>query len=85
MDNGEHVGVEEQIPSQEEEATQEGQEEEADSPRTTAANLLGVHGRPVKRRRLASDMAASLGFCESIRKIEELKLEVSVKIHKEIG
>jgi len=30
-------------------------------------------------------MATSLGFCESIRKIEELKLEVSVKIHKEIG
>ena len=84
MDNGEHVGVGEQVPSQEEEATQEGREEEPDSPRTRAANLHEVRGQPVKRRRLASDMAASLHrFCESTRRIEELKLEAAVEMHKE--
>jgi hypothetical protein len=84
MDNGEHVGVEEQIPSQEEEATQEGREEEPDSPRTRASNLPGVRGQHVKRRRLASDMAASLDrFCESTRRIEELKLEAAVEMQKE--
>ena len=84
MDNGEYVGVEEQVPSQEEEATQEGREEELDSPRTRATNLHGVRGQPVKRRRLTSDMAASLDrFCESTCRIEELKLEAAIEMHKE--
>ena len=69
LDNGEPVSVEEQIPSQEEEATQEAREEEPDSPRTRASNLPGVRGQPAKRR--ASDMTASLDrFCESTRRIE---------------
>jgi hypothetical protein len=38
----------------------------------------------MKRRRLASDMAASLDwFCETTRRIEKLKLEVVVEMHKE--
>jgi hypothetical protein len=85
MDNGEDVGVEEQVPAQEEEATQQGREEGLDYPRTRAANLPGVRGQHVKRRRLASDMPTSLDrFCESIRRSEELKLEATVKMHKRI-
>ena len=84
MNNREHVDVEEQISFQEEEATEEGQEEEPDSPQSRDSNLLGIRGQHVKRRRLASDMAASLDrFCESIRRIEEMKLEIVVQMQKE--
>ena len=38
----------------------------------------------MKRRKLANDMVASLDrFCESTRKIEELKLEAAIKLHED--
>ena len=38
----------------------------------------------MKRKKLATDMAASLDrFCESTRKIEELKLEATIKLHED--
>ena len=53
-------------------------------PRTIASYLPGVRGQPVKRRKLANDMVASLDrFCESTRKIEELKLEAAIKLHED--
>ena len=78
------MGVEEQIPSQEEEAIQEGREEAPDSPRTRASNLHGVWGQHVKRRRLASDMTTSLDrFYKSTYRIEEMKLKATVDMQKE--
>lgn len=84
IDNGEDVSVEEQVPTQEEDATQRDREEKPDSLRTKAANLSGVRGQPVKRRRLANDMVTSLDhFCESTRIIEELKVGTTVEMYKE--
>ena len=84
MDNGRPVGVDEQAPSQPEEDSQQVPEEEPESPRSRASNLPGVRGQPVKRRKIASDMAASLDrFCESTRRIEELKLETAIKLHED--
>ena len=81
MDNSEDVGGEEQPPIQQEEALEQVEEEEPESPRTRAANLPSVKGQPMKRRRLANDMAAAFDqFCESTRRIEELKLEAAMKI-----
>ena len=38
----------------------------------------------MKKRKLASDMVASLDrFCESARRIEELKLEAAIKLHED--
>jgi len=38
----------------------------------------------VKRRKMASDMAAFLDrFCETTRRIEELKLEAAIKLHED--
>ena len=45
---------------QQEEATEQVEEEEPESPRTRAANLPSVRGQPMKKRRLANDMAAAL-------------------------
>jgi hypothetical protein len=60
MDNNHNMGVEDQPPSQ---------EEEPESPRTRACNLLGVRGQRVKRRKFASGMAASLDrLCEYTRR-----------------
>ena len=79
MDNGHNMGVEDQPPSQLEEVTHEVPEEEPESPRTRASNFPRVRGQPVKRRKLASDMATPLDcFCESTRRIEELKLEAAI-------
>ena len=84
MDYGEEVGGEEQPPVQQEKAPKQVEEEEPKSPRTRAANLPGIRGQPVKRRRLANDMAAALDrFCESTRRIEELKLEAAIKIQED--
>ena len=84
MDNGRLVGVDDQPQSQPEKETQQVPEEEPESPRTRASNLPGARGQSVKRRKLASDMAASLDrFCESTRRIEEFKLEVSIKLHED--
>ena len=84
MDNDHNVGVEDQPPSQHEEVTQEVLEEGLESPRTRASNLPRVRGQPVKRRKLANDMAAFLDrFCESTRRIEELKLEAAIKLHED--
>ena len=84
MDNGRPVGVDEQPPNQPEEETQHVPEEDQESPRTRASSLPGVRGQPVKRRKVASDMAASLDrFCESTRRIEELKLEAAMKLHED--
>ena len=85
MDNGHNVGVEDQPPSQPEKLSQEVPEEELESPRTRASNLPEVRGQPVKWRKLASDMTASLDrFCEFTHRIEELKLEAAIKLHKDI-
>ena len=85
MDNDEYVDVEQQILSQEEEATQEGREEKPDCPRTIASNLPGVRGQFVKRRKLVSDMITSLNrFCESIFRFEEIKLGAIVQLQKKI-
>ena len=84
MDNGHNAGVEDQPPSQQEEVTQEVPEEEPKSPRTRASTLLGFRRQPVKKKKLASDMAASLDrFCVSIHRIEELKLEAAIKLHED--
>ena len=84
IDNGQPVSVDEQPPSQPEEETQQIPEEDTESSRTRASNLPGVRGQPVKRRNVARDMAASLDrFCESICKIEELKLEAAIKLHED--
>ena len=81
MDNGEEVGREEQPLVQQEKAPEQAEKEGPESPRTRAANLPGVRGQHVKRRRLANDMAATLDrFCESTRRIEELKLEAAMKM-----
>ena len=78
MDNVEDVERDPPPPIQHEE------EEPLQSPKTRAAILPGVKGQAVKRRRLSNDMATSLDrFCDSTRKIEELKLEVALKIHKD--
>ena len=38
----------------------------------------------MKRRKMASDMAAFLDrFCETTRRIEELKLEAAIKLHED--
>ena len=84
MDNDHNVDVEFQPPNQQEEGTQEVLEEELEFPRTRASNLLGVRGQSMKKRKLASDMAASLDcFCESTHRIEELKLEAAIKLHQD--
>ena len=84
MDNGEEVGGEEQPPVQQEDALEQVEEEEVESPRTKAANLPGVRGQHVKRRRLATDMTAALDrFYKSTRRIEELKLEATMKMHED--
>jgi hypothetical protein len=84
MDNGRNVGGDEQPPSQPEVESEQVHEDEPDSPRTRASNLPGVRGQPVKRRKMASDMAASLDrFCEATRKIEELKLEAAIKMQED--
>ena len=45
--------------------------------------MLGVRGQSVKRRRLANDMAASLDrFCESTRRIVEIKLDATIQLQK---
>ena len=45
--------------------------------------MHGVRGQHVKRRRLASDMTASLDrFYESTRRIKETKLEADVQMQK---
>ena len=84
IDNGEEVVREEQPPVQQEEAPEHVKEEERESPRTRAANLPSVRRQPVKRRRLANDMAVALDqFCEPTRRIEELKLEAAMKMHED--
>ena len=84
MNNGRPVGVDEHPSSQLEEDLQQVSEEERESPRSRASNFPGVRGQPVKRRKMASDMAASLDrFCESTRRIEELKLKTAIKLHED--
>jgi hypothetical protein len=84
MDNDRPIGVDDEPQSQPEEDAQHVPEEDLESPRTRASNLPRVRGQPVKRRKLASDMAASLDrFCKSTQRIEELKLEVAIKLHKD--
>ena len=84
MDNGRPVGVNDQPPSQPKEETQHVLEEEPESPITRASNLPGVRRQPVKRMKLASDMAASLDRgCKSTRRIVELKLEAAIKLHED--
>ena len=84
IDNGEEVDGEEQPSVQHEETIQQVEEEELESLRTRAANLPGVKGQLVKRRRLANDMVAMLDrFCETTCRIEELKLEAAMKIHED--
>ena len=84
MDNGEEVGGEEQPPVQQKEAPEQAKEEEPESPRTRVANLPGVRRQHVKRRRLVNDMAAALDrFCESMHRIEELKLEGTMKMQED--
>jgi hypothetical protein len=84
MDNGRPIGVDDQPQSQPEEEAQHVPKEDPESPRTRASNLPGVRGQPVKRRKLASDMEASLDrFCEFTRRNEELKLEVAIKLHED--
>ena len=84
IDNGEEVDREEQPPVQQEEAPEQVEEEEPKSHRTRAANLPGIRGQPMKRRRLANDMAATLDrFCESTHRIEEWKLEAAMKMHED--
>jgi hypothetical protein len=84
MDNSRPIGVDDQPQSQPEEEAQHVPEEDPESPRTRASNLPGVRGQPVKRRKLGSDITASLDrFCESTRRIEELKLEAAIKLHED--
>jgi hypothetical protein len=84
MDNGRNVGVDDQPPSQPEVEPEQVPEDEPDSPRTRASKLPGVKGQPVKWRKMASEMAASLDrFCEATRRIEELKLEAAIKLHED--
>lgn len=76
-------GMEDQPPYQPEEKTQQFLEDKPNSPRTIASNLLGGRGQLVKRKKLASDKVASLDcFCKSTRRIEELKLDAAIKLHK---
>ena len=84
MDNGRPVSVDEQLPSQPEEDSQQAPEGKPESPRSQASNLPGVRRQLVKRRKMANDMAASLDrFCKSTRIIEELKLETTIKLHED--
>jgi hypothetical protein len=84
MDNGQNVGGDDQPPSQPEVELKQVSEDEPDLPRTRASNLSGVRGQPVKQRKMASDMAAFLDrFCEATRGIEELKLEVAIKMQED--
>ena len=84
MDNGRNVGVDDKPPSQPKEESQQVPKDEPNLPRSRASNLLGVRGQLVKRRKMARDMAASLDrFCEATRRIEELKLEATIKLHKD--
>ena len=63
MDNGQHVDMKDQPPSQQEERTQQVPKEEPEPFRTRASNLPKIRVQPVKKL-LASDMAASLDrFC----------------------
>ena len=84
MDNDMSVCVDKQPPSQPEEDLQHVLEEEHESPRSRASNLPGIREQPVKRRKIANDMATSLDWlCESTRRIEELKLGSAIKLHEE--
>jgi hypothetical protein len=77
MDNGKDVGRDLAPPTQHEE------EEPPQSLRTRAATLPRIKSQAVKRRRLSNDTVASLDwFCVFNRKIEELKLEATLKIYE---
>ena len=67
MNNGRNVGVDDQPSSQLEEESQQILKDEPYLPRTRASNLPGVKGQPVKRRKVASNMAApSIGFAKPL-------------------
>ena len=84
MDNGRNVGVNDQLLSQPKEESQQVSEDEPYSTRTKAFNLPGIRGQPVKRRKVASDLAASLDrFSEVTRRIDKLKLEAAIKLHED--
>jgi len=84
MDNGRNVGVDDQPPSQLEVEPKQIPEDEPNSLGTSASNLPGIRGQPVKQRKMANDMAASLNqFCEATHRIKELKLEVAIKLHED--
>jgi hypothetical protein len=83
IDNGRNVRVDDQPLSQPEEESQQVPKEEQESLRTRASILRGIREQPVKRRKAASDMMTYLDrFCESTRRLEELKLKATIKLHK---
>jgi hypothetical protein len=47
-----------------------------------AANLPGIRGAPIKRRRIKGDMACALDrFAESFACIERMKMETAIQLH----
>jgi hypothetical protein len=78
MDNDRPIGVDDEPQSQLEEDAQHVPEEDLELPRTRASNLPRVRGQPVKR-----PGESWLVTWRPLWRIEELKLEVAIKLHKD--